>query len=331
MNAPCGTAVTGTSDLFHFKAVIAHTSHRPLRFRSALGRRASALLVVMWSLILLSMAVLAWAKWIHQEIGLYSEANLGLDARALAHSGVAVALHPLVSRATPILERKAGEDRGYTVRMVSEGGKLNLRRWFEGEDPRKIDFFKRWLEQRGMEFQDREVFVDCLLDYIDPDTNHRLNGVEERGDYVAANRPLESLDEIARIPGSEALVNTPGWRDSLTLYSQGQIDLLAAEPEILRLIPGFDDARIQILLNLRRGPDGLEGTADDPQIQSIDQLLKQYLGFNQLQIKTLSGLVMINDKTMRITSTGQVGKVIRQVEVIARKPGGNPQIISWKE
>ena len=75
----------------------------------------------------------------------------------------------------------------------------------------------------------------------------------------------------------------------------------------------------------------LHRSADDPQIQSIDQLLKQYLWFNQLQIKALSGLVMINDKTMRITSTGQVGKVIRQVEVIARKPGGNPQIISWKE
>ncbi|RYD62338.1 MAG: hypothetical protein EOP84_34685, partial [Verrucomicrobiaceae bacterium] len=236
-----------------------------------------------------------------------------------------------VSRATPILQRQFDEDRSYSVSIVSEGGKLNLKRWFDGEDPRKIDFFKRWLEQLGMEFKDRETFVACLLDYIDPDTDYRTNGVEQRGDYMAANRELESLEEIARIPGSEALLQLPGWKESLTLYSQGQIDLLAAEPEILRLIPGFDDTRIQLLLNFRRGRDGEEGTADDPQVQSINQLLGQYLGFNKAQIQSLSGLVMINDKTVRITSTGQVGKVVRQVEVIARKTAGPPTIISWKE
>lgn len=332
MNGRSGCCVTSALRPAFPRSVSAHESYLNRR-RSLVvsGRGGSALLVVMWALILLSMAVIAWAKFVQQGIALYGEANLGLDARALALSGVAVGLHPLVSRGTPILERRFDEDRGYSVKMVSEGGKLNIKRWFDGEDPRKIDLFKRWLEQRGMELQEREVFVDSLLDYIDPDTNYRLNGVEERGDYRAANRELESLDEIARIPGSEPLVNTPGWKESLTLYSQGNIDLLSAEPDILRLIPGFDDTRIQLLLNLRRGKDGIEGTADDPQIQSIDQLLKQYLGFNQLQIKSLSGMVMINDKTMRITSTGQVGEVIRQVEVIARKPGGNPQIISWKE
>lgn len=331
MNTQGGCLVTRTPKSACSLPVSAPASRFNRRLRFVSGRSGSALMVVMWALILLSMAVMAWAKWIQQDMALYAESNLGLDAQALAHSGIAVGLHPLVSRATPILERRFGDDRGYTVRMVSEGGKLNVRRWFDGNDPRKIDLFKRWLEQRGVEFNDREVLVDRLLDYIDPDTDYRTNGLEQRGDYKAANRELESLEEIARIPGTEPLLKSPGWKESLTLYSQGQIDLLSAEPDILKLIPGFDETRIQLLLNLRRGRDGVEGTADDPQIQSIDQLLKQYLGFNPLQIKSLSGMVMINDKTMRITSTGQVGKVIRQVEVIARKPGGNPQIISWKE
>lgn len=332
MNIQRAKGVTGRSAL-HFSSakVTSHHSNRELRFRPDASRRGSALMVVMWALIVLSMAVFAWARWINQEVILYREANLGLEARALAQSGIAVALHPLVTRGTPILERQFGEDRGYSVKLVSEGGKLNIRKWFEGEDPQKIDIFKRWLEQRGLEFQEREVFVACLLDYIDQDNNYRLNGVEDDGDYHAANRELESVEELARVRGSGPLLRTPGWKDSLTIYSQGQIDLLAAEPDILRLLPGFDETRINLLLNVRRGKDGIEGTADDPQIQNLEQLLRQYLGFSPLQIKALSGLVMINDKTMHITSTGQVGKVVRQVEVIARKPGGNPQIISWKE
>jgi type II secretory pathway component PulK len=285
----------------------------------------------MWALILLSLAVFAWAKWIHQEIELYGEANLGLEAKSMAHSGMAVALNPAVSKVTPLLEQQLGTQRGYKVRMVSEGGKLNLRFILEGEDPRRIDMFKRWLEIRGMDFQQREAFVDCLLDYIDPDENHRLNGVEETSTYKAANRMIKSLEEIEAIPGAEALLRSPGWKDQLTLYSQGPIDLLAAPADILRLLPAFGDSRIQLLLSVRGGKDGIDGTQDDMVFQNVAQVLT-YLGFSKAESQAVSGLVGINDRTMHITSVGQVGKVVRQVEVVARKNAGTKaQIVSWKE
>lgn len=297
----------------------------------AKAESGSALLVVLWALILLSIAVFAWAKLIHQELELYGEANLGLEARALAHSGMVVALNPAVSKTTPLLQQTTGPERGYSVRMISEGGKLNLRFLLEGEDPAKIDLLKRWLEQRGMDFQEREVFVDCLLDYIDGDDLQRLNGLEETSTYKAPNRMIRTLEEIESVPGSEPLVRSPGWKDQLTLYSQGTIDLLSAPPEVLRLLPGFNDARIELLITVRSGKDGIEGTADDMQFQNVAQVLT-YIGFSKAEAQAVSGLVAINDRTMHITSVGTVGKVVRQVEVVARKnPGTKAQIVSWKE
>lgn len=302
----------------------------PLPGRAAHASRGSALLIVMWALIILSTAVFAWARWIHQELEMYGEANRAMEARAMAHSGIAMALHPLVSRATPTLTATLNPGAGYQVKMVSEGGKLNLRWWLEGEDPRKIAILKLWLEQHGLDFQQRERFMDCLLDYIDPDDLHRLNGVEDDGDYHPANRPLESIDELAAVQGAEPLLKSPGWRDHLTLESQGPVDLTSAPEEILRILPGFSEPRLQTLLTLRRGKDKQEGTADDPEFQNVGQLLG-FLGFSPAQVQSMAGFVMVNDRTMHIVSTGTSGKVVRQVEVVARKTGGNPQILSWNE
>jgi type II secretory pathway component PulK len=217
----------------------------------------------MWALILLSSAVLIWARWMQHEIELGGVANREIEARAMAHSGVSVALHPLVTKQTPLLQEEFSERLGYRVRLVSEGGKLNIRWLLAEEDPRRITILKQWLERKGLDFKERETFVDCLLDYVDGDDLVRLNGMEDEGEYRPANRPLESVEEIAEVPGAEALVSKPGWKDELTIYSHGPIDVTAASPEILRLLPGLSEARIQRLIIVRQGPDKLDGTLDD--------------------------------------------------------------------
>ncbi len=291
---------------------------------------ASALLVVLWALLIITAAVFAWARWIREDVQMSGQANRGTEARAMAHSGVAAALHPLVSKQTGLLQEELGNALGYRARLISEGGKLNLPWLMAGEDPRKIALFKEWLATRGLSFQEREILTDCLLDYIDPDNVHRLNGVEDEGDYHAANRPLESIDELAQVRGSGPLTRTPGWQDDLTMDSSGPIDILAAPASVLRLVPGLGEARLQRLLKLRRGPDGLDGTADDPEFQSLAQVLA-LLGMQQAEVQALNGLITINDPVVRILSEGHSGKVVRQVEVVARKNGGYPQILLWKE
>ncbi len=291
---------------------------------------ASALLLVLWALFLLSAAVLAFAGFIQQDIRVNAQGNRDLDAIAMAHSGIALALHPLVSQTTPGLEETFPGGLGFRVRIVSEGGKLNLKWLLEGEDPRKLTMFKQWLERRGLKFDERERFVDCLLDWIDSDSDYRINGVEDDGDYHAANRMLESVDELAQVRGSEPLLATEGWRDELTLDSNGPIDVLSASPDILRLLPGFGEAAIARFVQFRRGKDGVDGTIDDNVFKSLEDV-RVFLGLSKQQFQEIGGLATVKDPTMRITSDGFAANVVRQVEVVVRKSGSNPQILSWKE
>lgn len=292
--------------------------------------RASALMLVLWAVMLLSMAILAWAQWIQHGLTLSGEASGNADARAMSHSGVAMALNPAVGERSPQLNRQFGTQLGYRVRMVSEGGKLNLNWLLAGEDPAKLQILKKWLESIGLDFRQRAALVDTLLDYVDADNVRRLNGLEDEGDYHPANRALLDLEELRTMRGVEDLVEKPRWREALTLYSAGPIDLLSAPLEILRLVPGVGDGKWARFASFRAGQDGVLGTRDDPPFKSLRDI-QLFLGMSDQQFKSLSGLVGMRDPVVRILAEGQAGKVIRQVEVVARKGGPNASILSWKE
>ncbi len=292
---------------------------------------ASSLLLVLWALLLLSAAVFGFAKWMQQDMQLHAEANRDLEARAMAHSGMAFALIPQVTKLTPGLEEEFQGELGYSVRIVSESGRLNIRWLLEGESREKLDILNKWLERRGLGYNERQVFIDCLLDWVDGDNAHRLNGVEDDGDYHPPNRMLQSVEELAQVRGCEPLTDTEGWREALTIYGGGPIDLAAADLETLRLLPGgIQETRLQAFVTFRRGRDGLDGTKDDAPFKNLKEIFRQLAVTGEGE-KQLTGLVGFNDPTMRITSEGHSADAYRQVEAVVVKSGGKPTILSWKE
>jgi len=294
-------------------------------------RRAAALLLALWALVVLSSAVLLWAAYIRQTITVAGENYNDTEARVMAHSGVAIALHPLVNKETPALMMESENDPGFRVRVLSEGAKLNLNFLFAGEDARKLEMFKRWLESRGVEYQDRDRMVDCIMDWLDADNVKRLNGQEDDVDYHPPNRgQFYSVEELAEVAGTEPLTALPGWKNDLTIFSQGPLDLTSADFEMLRLLPGVGDAAIERYLQWRRGGDELDGTADDPVIQKLETV-QGFLGLNKTQWNALGGLITLRDNTWQIISEGWSGKVIRQVTVVVVKGSQNPQIRNWTE
>jgi type II secretory pathway component PulK len=298
--------------------------------KRAFHSQASALIIVLWALLLLSAATISWMLWVQKGIMAHAIENRSIEARAMAHSGMTLALSPQVTRLTPLPPEELVPGVGYEVRIRGEGGKLNLNWLMRGEEPLKIAMFKQWLQRRGLDLKQTDTLVDCLLDYIDADNVKRLNGAEDDGDYHPANRELQSIEELARVRGTGPLTSQAGWQNELTIYSLGPIDLAAADAEILALLPGIGDARIQRFVQMRAGLDGIDGTADDVLFPTIDAI-QQALGLSAAQFEQLRPLVTYQDPTLNIQSIGHSADTTRKVEAVVRKGAGKPQILSWKE
>jgi hypothetical protein len=294
-------------------------------------RSGAALMLSLWALFLLSGLVISWALDINSRIAVSGHANRVLTAEAMASSGAEIALHPSVNPGSPNLRGQMGKQQGYEVRITGEGGRLNLNWLTAGEDPTRIEVLRRYLELKGIDINDRDQMIDSLLDWVSPNTGlHRLNAPLETDDYRPAHAPLASVDELKKVFGWADFTSRPGWDEDFTINSSGPIDLAWASRDVLRSLPGMRDDLVDRFLQLRRGPDGIDGTADDFQFNSLADI-QGALGFTPEQFQQIAPLIAFKDQVFRIMSVGKSGDVSRSVEMIVRKTPDVPQLISWKE
>jgi hypothetical protein len=283
--------------------------------------------------IVLSMGVSSWFLWLQERLKFHAEESRSAEALAMAHSGIAVAMNPKVDRFSSLLEAQLGPDAGYRVRIEGEGGRVNLPWILAGEDPQRMAIFKQWLEfVIGIDPQARDRLVDCLLDYVDADNVTRLNGQEDAVDYHPANRMIQSLAELKRIPAMGPLLAYEGWEDLLTMDrgDDGRFDLGEAPEGVLRLLPGFGEAQVQRWLQVRAGMDQVLHTMDDSKFTDLNQV-RAAIGIDERFWKALAPLITINEPTVRLFAEGYSAKVVRQVQVVVRKGTGKSQIRSWTE
>jgi general secretion pathway protein K len=289
----------------------------------------AALLLALWALFLLSAMVIAWALDLNSRLTLTGNASRVLEAEAMASSGAEVALNPSVEPGSLALHGSLGRNQTYEARIVGEGGRLNLNWIVSGENPQRIALLRKYLEVKGVDLNERDRMIDTLLDYVDPDDLPRLNGAESGPGYQPRNALLQHLEELKLIPGWEKFTANPDWDADFTLYSSGPVDLAWASRDILLSLPGFNEPIVDRFLELRRGTDQLDGTEDDEDFESLDQV-RLALGFSPEQFAQLSGLVGFKDQVMRVVSVGKSGGATRTVQMIIRK-SATPQLIRWKE
>ncbi len=291
----------------------------------------AALMLTLWALFLLSAMVISWALDIDSRLTLSGDANRGLAAEAMATSGAEVALHPSVKPSSPNLHRALDAREGYDVRITGEGGRLNLNWLTVGEDPIRLEVLRKYLELKGVDLNERDRMMDALLDWVGPNAGlHRLNAPPETADYRPPHAPLTSVDELKKIFGWGEFTSQLGWEDDFTIDSSGPIDLAWASRDVLRALPGMRDDFVDRFLQLRRGPDGIDGTADDAQFRNLADI-QFALGFSPEQFQQLAALVGFNDQVMRILSVGKSGNIARTVKMVVRKSGNIPEVIVWKE
>jgi Type II secretion system (T2SS), protein K len=307
-------------------------------------RGGAALMLALWALFLLSAMIISWALDINSRLAVSGNASRVLDAEAMASSGADLALHPLVKPDSANLHRQIGNQEGYDVQIVGECGRLNLNLLAPGgaENRPLVEILRQYLGLKGVELNNVDNMVDSLLDWMSPPGLHRLNACPESDDYRPAHAALGSVEDLKKICGWAEFTSKPGRDDDFTLNNCGGVlDLGWASRDMLRALVqslgiGGDD-RVDQFLQLRRGPDGIDGTADDGQIDMPTAL--RTLGFpaqQSQQSPQLTGLNLglKNTLVFRVTSVGKSGDVTRTVQMIVSKggaAGGRPQVMSWKE
>jgi type II secretory pathway component PulK len=294
-------------------------------------RRAAAILLALWALFLLSAMVISWALDVNTRLTLSSSANRALEAEAMACSGAEIALHPFIKPGSPLLHGAFPPNQSYQARITGEGGRLNLNLLLGTENPVNIEVVRKFLEVKGVDLNDRDRMIDCLMDWIDPDNLVRLNGAEEDGDYKPTNQKLRTLDELKRVRGWEEFTSRPGWDADLTLSSpDGKIDINWASRDVLLALPGFTEPVVDRFLQTRRGPDNIEGTEDDV-LFTNPQDVQIALGFRPDQFNQLANLITLNGPVIRVESIGKSGNSTRTVRMVVFKQNSSIRLISWKE
>jgi general secretion pathway protein K len=150
-----------------------------------------------------------------------------------------------------------GENLGvgaFRVRLIDEGGKININRVSE-------ETLRRVLTNLGIDAVQRDVLVDSIMDWRDPDDLHRANGAENdyysslSPAYTAKNGPLDSVAELLWIKGvtrdllfglSERIEQTPeqprriALRDIFTVDSPiDRVNLRTASAEVIHALTGI--------------------------------------------------------------------------------------------
>jgi hypothetical protein len=315
--------------------------------------RGAALLLALWALFLLAAMVFAWALNINSRLVSSSNANRVVEAEAMASSGADIALNPTIQPDSPNLHMKMGGGERFDVKMTGECGRLNVNFLTQGEDPTKLEILRQYLSLKGVELNDLDGMMDSLLDWVSPNRGlHHLNAPEESDNYHPPHAPLTSVDELKKVFGWAEFTSKPGWDKDFTVVGNcGPIDLAWASRDVLLALPGMGEDSVDRFLQLRQGPDGIDGTADDFQFIAaaagqVPPEVWAALGLNLRQYPQIQQLVQYKGPVLRIVSIGKSGDVTRSVEMVVLKqtaPGGatagittaiavgRPQVFSWKE
>ena len=175
------------------------------------ARAGAALMLALWALFLLSAMVIAWALDINSRLTLSGNASRVVEAEAMAASGAEVALSPTVEIGSSILRGSLGRNQTYAARITGEGGRLNLNWILAGENPQRIGILRQYLEVKGVDLNERDRMIDCLLDYVDPDDLPRLNGAESEPGYQPRNSLLRRIEDLKQVKAWEKFTAQPNW------------------------------------------------------------------------------------------------------------------------
>jgi general secretion pathway protein K len=258
--------------------------------------RGVALIMVLWVVAILSVIVLEFSFAMRTEVNIAKNFKEEAQLYAIAEGGIQRAIAELVYKNDPRIQQMRKnfiieeippdkkewvtdgrpyllpfDQRTCEVKVMSESGKVNINTVSDAT-------LRKIIGQLGLEGEARDVVVDSILDWIDPDDLTRLNGAENdyyrslKEPYNCKNGNLDSIEELLLVRGvtpdlfygrkgmrkeeGEGLegskVDKIGLRDIFSIYSTGeQIDINSAGLPVLRVVLGIPKEVAQSILKAR--------------------------------------------------------------------------------
>jgi type II secretory pathway component PulK len=291
--------------------------------------RGMAQLIVLWALLLLGTLAMSFSFSMRTEA---QAARNGLDAaRAYfqARTGISRAIALLSEPVTDnvLAEPLAGrdDDASYEVRIVSEGGKIDVNLVPE-------ELLKAVLRNGGLSPEEAEAAGDSILDWRDEDDMPRGNGAES-AEYASLpvpvkprNGKLASVDELLSVKGVKPDLYQRLLSKVFTVNGLSPlVDVNAAPAEVLRVLPGFTQDAAEAVVARRR-----ETPFRSP--SEVAAFLEGQ-GVSPSAISNLSPSRPASVYT--ISSAGKAGgKIVRGVECLLEIGGAGTKsgkILRWKD
>jgi general secretion pathway protein K len=319
----------------------------PARFRSfifrARMRSGSALLLVLFTLLLISGLILSALSFLESGVADYGALNHQFRARQLARSGLAYGLNPQVSNQdTPLLNQQFKPNGGFHVVISSESTKLNPNSLLEqGRDDILQTLFLQWnvpldavngvingikkWTNGNQEIQP----VGTNAQQAAPSQEAGVQSGEQQG--IKLVRPFMAVSEMAEVPGFNAVIEAkPDWANYFTVWSDGTIDVNLADPGMISLVTGVTLAQATQFVRHIWGPDGIPFTSDDQPYQNWNDVMLQ-LGMSSQQFQIVQNLLSLQSTVDRVESTGTIGNYSTTISVVARRASIPVTYLLWQE
>lgn len=327
--------------------------------KNATTRQGAAMVVVLWVILVLSLLISGFAFTMHVETQIASFARKELKAEMLARSGIEVARMQLIldtrspteaafdalnqlwaTNELLYVEHALGEGK-FNVKVSDEESKIPINR----ATPQQL---KRLMILLQIDPFDADVIVDSIIDWMDENDLHQLNGAEDdyyrslSPPYSAKNGPLDRVEELLLVrgvtpeifygaPATEDEQALPGLAELLTTTSSGRVNINTASPIVLQALLGLDDLQVEAILNRRDGADGIAGTEDDQPFRSAEEFYAMLGGLDEKIRQQVAELISINSTFFTVKSTGEYAGVKRTILATLRREAGNVHTVTWRQ
>ena len=316
--------------------------------------KASALLLVLFTILLVSSLVVSVITFLKSSVDEYSAFNHQFRARQLAQSGLAFGLNPQTDNVDRgLLNQRAADGGEFQVTITSESTRLNINFLLQNDrDDILQTLFRKW----GVETNAALAAVQGLRDWVtagqgvpDQGSNeaHDMEQQQQEQQSAAVQnggqtpnaqqpsmrlvRPFRSVEEMSLIREfAPVAAAEPEWAKYFTVWSDGTINVNSADADVIALVSGVTPEQAKHFVQHRSGRDGIPYTADDTPYVTMDQVRTE-LGMSPQQFQLVQNLLSIQSTVDRVVSKGTINGYTDTLTVIARRNTVPIAYLVWQE